>query len=206
MNYRLETHGKLAAGAPQIDRGKIVRAMVLASEALLSEVAIRTPAGGTGNLRASLGAATETVGNQIISTVSANARYALAVETGARPHFPWDAETQSIPDSLRQWVAAKLSVRRAEPSLKREIKAGRVPGRPPKQDESEAELDRMTRAVAFAIKARGTSHPPGGGVREGPTGGQGYFMFEDAQIQSMGKIQDAFFTPLGLELKADLES
>lgn len=193
----MQRTGGLATGAAQVPRERIARALALAGEALLAEIGRRTPVGASGNLRGSLGHTREVLGDEVRSILSANARYALAVETGARPHFP------PVQD-LIPWVKAKLSFRSASPKRKREIRRqAKTAGAPAPRDESEKELRSMAFLVARAISRRGTSAR---GVREGPTGGRGYFMFEDSTDEMMDRIEERFLRPLGLEIVRDLES
>lgn len=198
--------GKVAAGGAHVSVDRILAAIIDASDFLVEKIRDLTPAGATGNLRGTVQHEVRTVGEEIVSTISSNAEYALPVERGSRPHMP---PLQAIID----WVHAKLSEDRANPRTIRAAggkKAWRAQQKaqrghePPRGD---MDIYLTAQRIRWAIYHHGTSAQAQKTVgRAGPTGGFGYFMFERALERHAAEMEARFFAPLGLEILRGLES
>lgn len=100
--------------APDLTLQALHRATVKATHFLEGQVKERTPTGDLGALRESIfsetrisnGLGVTPVG--VIGVVGTPLNYAIPVELGTRPHFPWDKERNELPRSLVDWVHAKL--------------------------------------------------------------------------------------------------
>lgn len=105
-----ELQGMLAK-APEIADRHLHKALHEALSLLQGQVIEATPTGAHQLLRrVSMDISVSESG--YLGVVGTSAPYAIPVELGTKPHFPWDKTTKSVPYSLVDWVVNKLGVDR----------------------------------------------------------------------------------------------
>lgn len=177
-----------------------------ATQFLVAEIKRATPVGATGALRGSVADSISTVDGAVRSTISTVVEYGMVVEQGGRPHMPpvealipWVKAHSASFSSLTKIYKFKQTSRGQRPVRRqRRVSA----------QQEDAALRQIAWAIARAIKKRGTSvgKPGANDTRPGPTGGRGYFMFEDTFTRNLDEIERRFFAPLGLKLVREMES
>jgi hypothetical protein len=90
--------------APDIVRAELLAATTEADGLLEREIQERTPTGIGGALRTSIKGQETVLADSVIGVVGTPLSYAVPVELGTRPHFPWPIEP------LKDWVRHKLDV------------------------------------------------------------------------------------------------
>lgn len=205
FSARVTASGSIADGKlPSMSH--VEQAVGAATQYLVGEIKRATPVGTTGALRGSIGDSISTVDGAIRSTISTVVEYGIVVEQGGRPHMPpvealipWVKAHSASFSSLGKIYRFKQTTMGRRPTGRR----GRISAQ--KED---AALRSIAWAIARAIAKRGTSmgKPGSNATRPGPTGGRGYFMFEDTFTRSLDGVERRFFAPLGLTLTRELES
>ena len=167
-------------------------ALEAAAEYLQGRIVTATPS-DTSNLRGSiLATAARTVGAEVISSVATNVEYGTCVEEGSKPHMPPIGP-------LMGWVKRHSTLFETSLSSTYKFRGSgakrRNMGRRKNVSSKQAgdALRRIAWAIAINIKKHGTSVK---GVRGGPTGGRGFFMFGDTYATEAPKIQTNFIQPM----------
>ena len=151
------------------------RYLGMAALHLEGEIRQRTPAGVTGNLRGRTQHEIQRDGTDIRALIFNDLEYAEVLESGGRPH--WIGSHTAAGDGLRLWILRVLGL-------------------------GGAEGERAHYFLRRMIAREGTSSRGG---RQGPTGGTGYWMFDDAWTANEERINALLNGPMMDDLRAVLE-
>jgi len=137
INVEFRQHGRIfdEQETNRITTARLAQGVTMAARIARTEILQRTPAGVNSRLRGSIQVTNALVDRNVVAKVYSDpsaAQYAMSVEEGARPHFPWDRAIRDIPQSLVDWVQKKIGVA------------------------NETQARTVAMAVARKIKARGT--------------------------------------------------
>ena len=139
---------------------------------LQREIAERTPLGANQLLRGSIAGkdaiAVTMIPNGLLGVIGTSNDYAIPVELGTKPHFPWDKDNDCLPETLVDWVIAKLPVGQAV-SIKT--------GKPLKAKSTRKAAEDVAWLVARKISQKGT---------------EGAFMFRDGFAATEPYIQGLY--------------
>ena len=205
FTYRIQRTGPIAGGANGLEgltRERVngaIHSMGFALEQLAKENA---PSGVTGAYRNSI----KTVPGDLTATVTSDSPYAPFVETGTRPHFPWDMSASNP-------FAATDAANYAAGKRRRTI-GPRVPGWYPDSFvlwvrrrlgiDDPKELKSALFLVARKMKQRGTSIAAASKPQFGDSpGAGGYWPFTGA-VAKFPQISQHFLGNLGVQLTQDM--